>query len=245
LIGLELPSIFAALEPHVRDYALYGLLVSLTVIVVRIAWVFPATYLPRWFSRRMRERDPAPPWQPVAVLAWAGMRGIVSLAIALALPYTLGDEPFAARTVMIFFTVCVIFVTLVLQGLTLGPLIEWLGVTETSRSHRRETGLRIRALQAGIARLSEDSARRKSALEREIADRVSEEYRQRIDLLRGKSDKDGMLEERESHLDRSVQKEALAAERQAIVSMRHAGEIPDDIYRSIEYDLDLAMLRLS
>jgi Na+/H+ antiporter len=245
LIGLELPSIFAALEPHVRDYALYGLLVSLTVIVVRIAWVFPATYLPRLFSRRLRERDPSPAWQPVAVLAWAGMRGIVSLAIALALPYTLGDEPFAARSVMIFFTICVIFVTLVLQGLTLGPLIEWLGVTETSRGHRRETGLRIRALQAGIARLSKDSARRKSGLEREIADRVIEEYRQRIDLLRGKSDKDGMLEERESRLDRSVQKEALAAERQAIVSMRRAGEIPDDIYRSIEYDLDLATLRLS
>ena len=90
LIGLELPSIFEALEPHVRDYALYGLLVSMTVIVVRIAWIFPATYLPRMLSRRLRERDPAPPWQPVAVLSWAGMRGIISLAIALALPYTLG-----------------------------------------------------------------------------------------------------------------------------------------------------------
>jgi Na+/H+ antiporter len=245
LIGLELPSIVAALEPHVRDYALYGLLVSVTVILVRIAWVFPATYLPGCLSPRLRKRDPSPPWQPVAVLAWAGMRGIVSLAIALALPYTLGDEPFAARSVMIFFTVCVVFVTLVLQGLTLGPLIEWLGVTETSHSHRRETGLRIRALEAGIARLNEDSTRRKSALEREIADRVIEEYRQRIDLLRGKSDQDGAIEERESRLDRSVQKEALAAERQAILSMRHAGEIPDDIYRSIEYDLDLATLRLS
>jgi hypothetical protein len=81
------------------------------------------------------------------------MRGIVSLAIALALPYTLGDEPFPARSEMIFFTFCVIFVTLVLQGLTLGPLIEWLGVTETSRSKRRETGLRIRALEAAIVRL--------------------------------------------------------------------------------------------
>ncbi|MBV8344948.1 MAG: Na+/H+ antiporter [Candidatus Eremiobacteraeota bacterium] len=245
LIGLELPSILAALEPHVRDYALYGLLVSVTVILVRIAWVFPATYLPRSLNARLRRHDPSPAWQPVAVLAWAGMRGIVSLAVALSLPYTLGDQPFAARSVMIFLTFCVVFFTLVVQGLTLGPLIEWLGVTETSRSHRRETGLRIRALEAGIVRLQDDRVQHASALEREIADRVLEEYRQRIDVLRGKSDQEGGVEERESRIDRKVQKEALAAERDAIVAMRRAGEIPDDIYRSIEYDLDLATLRLS
>jgi monovalent cation/hydrogen antiporter len=245
MIGLELPSIFAALEPHVRDYALYGLLVSVTVILVRIAWVFPATYAPRLLNRWLRRHDPSPGWQPVAVLAWAGMRGIVSLAIALSLPYTLGDQPFTARSVMIFFTFCVVFVTLVFQGLTLGPLIERLGVAETSRSHRRETGLRIRALEAGIARLQDDRAEHRSPLEREIADRVLEEYRQRVDVLRGKSDQDGAVDERESRVDRKVQKEALAAEREAIVAMRRAGEIPDDIYRSIEYDLDLAALRLS
>jgi monovalent cation/hydrogen antiporter len=245
MIGLELPSIFAALEPHVRDYALYGLLVSLTVILVRIAWVFPATYVPRLLDPHLRKHDPSPSWQPVAVLAWSGMRGIVSLAIALSLPYTLGDQPFAARSVMIFFTFCVVFVTLVLQGLTLGPLIERLGVTETSRGHRRENGLRIRALEAGIARLQDEREAHRSALEREIADRVLEEYHQRIDVLKGKADPDGAVEERESRIDRKVQKEALGAEREAILAMRRAGEIPDDIYRSIEYDLDLATLRLS
>ncbi len=245
IIGLELPSILETLEPHVRDYALYGLLLSLTVIVVRIAWVFPATYLPRMLSRRLRERDPAPPWQQVAVLSWAGMRGIISLAIALALPYTLGSEPFPARTVTIFFTVCVIFVTLLLQGLTLGPLIERLGVTETSPSSKPETRLRIRALEAGVERLRYEEARRKTPLEREIADRILEEYRQRIDVLRGKAVKDGTGDARESRLDRALQKEALAAEREAILAMRRAGEIPDGIYRSIEYDLDLATLRLS
>jgi monovalent cation/hydrogen antiporter len=242
LIGLELPSILVVLEPHVRDYALYGLLVSITVIVVRIAWVFSATYLPSAFSRRAR--DSAPPWQPVAVLAWSGMRGIVSLAIALALPYTLGGEPFPARSLTIFFAVCVIFVTLVGQGLTLGPLIEWLGVTETSRSNRREASLRIRALEAGMARLREEEERRKTPLEREIADRVLEEYQHRIEVLRGRAERDGAADTR-SRVDRTLQKEALAAERRAILAMRRAGEIPDDIYRSIEYDLDLATLRLS
>jgi len=245
LIGIELPGIIEVLVPHVRDYALYGLLVSVTVIVVRIAWIFPATYLPRLLSRRLRERDPYPAWQQVAVMSWAGMRGIVSLAIALALPYTLGDQPFTQRSVTIFFTFCVIFVTLVLQGLTLGPLIEWLGVTETSRSRRREASLRIRALEAGIARLEAGDAIRKSPLEREIADRILDEYHQRINVLRGKVSEDEAIEEKETRLDRRLQNEALAAERRAILAMRSAGEIPDDIYRSIEYDLDLATLRLS
>jgi CPA1 family monovalent cation:H+ antiporter len=220
------------------------LLVSVTVIVVRIAWIFSATYLPRALRRRRSERDPAPPWRPVAVLAWAGMRGIVSLAIALALPYTLGGEPFPARSLTIFFTVCVILVTLVGQGLTLGPLIERLGVTETSRSNRREASVRIRALEAGMARLREEEERRKTPLEREIADRVLEEYQHRIEVLRGKAERDGATDTR-SRVDRTLQKEALAAERRAILAMRRAGEVPDDIYRSIEYDLDLATLRLS
>ncbi|HZY97653.1 MAG TPA: Na+/H+ antiporter [Candidatus Cybelea sp.] len=245
LIGLELPSIFAVLEPHIRDYVRYGLLISLTVILVRIAWVFPATYVPRILSRRLRERDPYPPWQWSALLAWSGMRGIISLAIALALPYTLGSQPFTARSATIFFTVCVIFVTLVLQGLTLGPLIEWLGVTETSHGHRRENAVRIRALEAGIARLREEENRRRTPLEREITDRVVEEYTHRIDVLRGKAEQDEDVSERETRIDRRLEKEALAAERQTIQALRRAGEIPDDIYHSIEYDLDLATLRLS
>lgn len=245
LIGLQLPSILEALQPHVRDYVLYGLLVSATVIAVRFAWIFPATYLPRALSRRMGRRDLAPPWQQTTVLAWSGMRGIVSLAIALALPYTLGSEPFPARSVTIFFTVCVIFVTLVLQGLTLGPLIAWLGVTETSHRRRRETSLRVRALEAGVARLREHDARDRGPLENETVARVLQEYHQRIDVLRGTTADAQTTVATQSQVDRFIQQEALAAERQAIMAMRRAGEIPDDVYHSIEYDLDLATLRLS
>ena len=245
LIGLQLGGIVESLEPHARDYALYGLLLAVTVIVVRIAWIFPATYVPRFLSRRLRKHDAYPPWQPIAVLSWSGMRGIVSLAIALALPYTLGDQPFPQRSVAIFFTFCVVFVTLVFQGLTLGPLIEWLGVTESSRGRRREANLRVRALEAGIAKLHAEGAKRTTPLEREILQRILDEYAQRIDVLRGKAAKEEAVEAQESRVDRSLQKIALAAERQTILTMRAAGEIPDEIYRSIEYDLDLATLRLS
>jgi CPA1 family monovalent cation:H+ antiporter len=245
LIGIELPVIVETLAPHVRDYVLYGLLVSATVIAVRFAWIFVATYFPRLVRRLFGARVPFPPWQEVTVASWAGMRGIISLAIALALPYTLGDQPFPQRSVTIFLTFCVIFVTLMLQGLTLRPLIELLGVTETSRSRQRETGLRIRALEAGIARLQAGDAKRQTPSERDIAGRILDEYQQRIDVLRGKAAQDEAIEATESRIDRTLQKEALTAERRAIAAMRSAGEIPDDIYHSIEYDLDLATLRLS
>lgn len=245
LIGLQLPAILVALEPHVRDYVLYALLISVTVIVVRIAWVFPAAYLPRLLSRRLRERDPYPSWQSIMVIAWAGMRGIISLAAALALPYTLGDKPFPERSQTIFFAFCVIIATLLFQGVTLGPLIEWLGVAETSKKKQRETRLRIRALEAGAERLREVERAKKTPMEWEVAGRILDEYEQRINRLRGKVSEEGESEAKESRVDRQLQKEALAAERRTIQAMRSAGEIPDEIYRSIEYDLDLADLRLS
>jgi monovalent cation/hydrogen antiporter len=245
LIGLQLPVILTELRPNVRDYALYGLALALLVIVVRMLWVFPATYLPRLLSARLRKVDPSPPWQAVTVLGWSGMRGIISLAAALALPYSLGDVAFPERNVTIFFTFCVIFATLVLQGLTLGPLIERLGITETSKARQLESALRVRALEAGVTRLREVAARSSDGADADIADRILEEYDQRIEVLQGRGHEEDGSPERPAETNRRLEKEALDAERRAIMTMRHAGEIPDDIYRSIEYDLDLAALRLS
>jgi monovalent cation/hydrogen antiporter len=245
LIGLQLPAILLELEPHVRDYALYGALIAVLVILVRLAWVFPATYLPRLLSRRLRAKDPAPPWQATFVIGWSGMRGIVSLAAALALPYTIGDQLFPERGVVIFFTVCVVFITLVLQGLTLAPLIERLGITESSSSHRSENRIRIVALEAGMARLRGDLLEHRGGPEMEVGGRLIEEYRHRIDVLRGKAQNDDDQADVESQLDRRLQNVALEAERKAINRLRESGQIPDDIFRSIEYDLDLAALRLT
>ena len=245
LIGLELPRILEELEPHVRDYVLYGLGLVVLVIVVRLLWVFPGTYLPRLLLPWLRKADPSPSPRAVFVIGWSGMRGIVSLAAALALPYRLGATPFPQRGVTIFFTCCVVFGTLVLQGLTLKPIIEWLGVTETSRGAKREAGLRVRALEAGLARLQEYERGHDGAVDTEVTGRLMEEYQQRIDLLRGRAAPGDTKEALASALDRELQKEALAAERRTITSMRAAGEIPDDIFRSIEYDLDLAALRLA
>jgi CPA1 family monovalent cation:H+ antiporter len=122
LIGLQLRSIVADITGHL-------LLISLAVIVVRIAWVFPAASLPRLLSARLRARDPYPGWRQIATVAWVGMRGGLSLAAALALPLTLtAGAPFPQRDQVIFFTFGVILVTLVGQGLSLGPIIGLLGL---------------------------------------------------------------------------------------------------------------------
>src|SRR5690348_14123318 len=112
LIGLQLPEVLAGLTRYsAADLPWYAVLISGTVILVRLAWVWPATYLPRMFIRSIREHDPAPPWQPVTLIGWAGMRGVVSLATALALPLTTnGGTEFPGRDLIIFLTFSVILV---------------------------------------------------------------------------------------------------------------------------------------
>jgi CPA1 family monovalent cation:H+ antiporter len=126
LIGLQLHSILERLGRYDPWYlAALGLAVSAALIISRFVWVFPALWLPRAVSRSLRERDPMPPWSHATVLSWAGMRGVVSLAAALALPTN-----FPGRDVILFLAFCAILATLVVQGTTLGLLIRRLGLSE-------------------------------------------------------------------------------------------------------------------
>src|SRR5665213_3352632 len=102
---------------------------TLIVIVARFVWVFPATYIPRWLSKRLRERDPSPPWQGPFLLSFTGIRGVVSLAAALAIPYFVeSGAPFPHRDMILFVVFGVIIVTLVGQGLLLPSVVRWLGL---------------------------------------------------------------------------------------------------------------------
>src|ERR671910_1846352 len=160
LIGLQLSGIMERLsegtEYTATELVFYGVLISLAVILARFLWVFPATYVPRWFSRTLRERDPSPPVRQVTVIAWTGMRGVISLAAALALPLTIGGEaPFPGRDLILFLTFCVILATLVVQGLSLPALIRTLGLEDDGSGEREETKGRIHVAQAALARLEE------------------------------------------------------------------------------------------
>src|SRR5207249_6454637 len=117
----------------------YATIISLAVILIRILWVFPASYLPRLLFKSIRERDPYPAWQHVTIVAWTGIRGVVSLAAALALPFTIQTgAPFPGRDLILFLTFVVILTTLVVQGLSLPFLIKWLGVTDDHAAEKEE-----------------------------------------------------------------------------------------------------------
>src|SRR5262245_8288177 len=136
-------------------------LVCAVVILARFAWVFPATYLPRWLSPSLARRDPSPPWQPVFLIGFTGIRGIVSLAAALAIPLaTASGEPFPDRDLILFLTFAVIIVTLIGQGLALPRVIRWLGLAVQGREERRieaadEIASRRLTIAAGLRRIDE------------------------------------------------------------------------------------------
>ena len=113
-------------------------LVSIVVIAARFVWIFPAAYLPRWLSPALARRDPSPPWQWPFILGFTGVRGIVSLAAALAIPFTMSDgRPFPERDLILFLTFAVILVTLVGQGLMLPAMIRVLGLANAGDRESR------------------------------------------------------------------------------------------------------------
>jgi len=241
LIGLELRTIVR--DPSFAYRELWiGLAISALVILVRLLWVYPAAALPRLLFPSIRAREQAPGWRYLFILGWSGMRGIVSLAAALALPVTTSSHAaFPGRSTIVFVTFCVIFVTLVFQGLSLIPLLKWLHIDGDSLE-RREIEVRIGALRAGIARLRELEPGFDSTEEWEVEGRIIGEYDYRIGHLLGHLD--GAVEEAVA-FDHKLQQEALDGESREIARMRDAGEIPDEIYRKIQYDLDLANERIS
>ena len=243
LIGLQLPAIVSQLSDRpLSDLILYALLISLTIIVVRIIWIFPAAYLPRILSRRLRERDPYPPWQEVALVGWAGMRGLDSLAAALALPMVTNQgSPFAARDLILFLTFCIIFATLVLQGLSLAPLIRWLKLKEDSGADREEVKARLKSTRAGRTRLEQLAD--EGWMPEEMLDDFRSHYADRIRrhsaVLDGTDARDRANIEKQSSVYERVRRELVAAERQEVIRLRNQDVISDEVLRTVQRELDL------
>jgi CPA1 family monovalent cation:H+ antiporter len=245
LLGLQLRSILDAVSEYSAwRLVWYGLAVSGTVIVTRFAWIYPGTYLPRLLVRRIRERDPSPAWQLPAALGWAGMRGAVSLAAALALPLaTDAGGPFPARDLIVFLTFCVVLVTLVFQGLTLPLVIRLLGLEDDGLDDRLEAKARIKAANAALVRL--DELVDEGGVREDTAERVRGAYTFRRDRFASRFDDgdDGRIEERSQSYQR-LRRELLEAERQAVVALRRRGFINDDVMNRVQRDLDLEAERL-
>jgi Na+/H+ antiporter len=243
LVGLQLRPVLSALGSYgtwelVRD----GALVSATVIVVRVVWVFPATYLP--LIGRDPEAHPAPPLQAPAFIAWAGLRGAVSLAAALALPLTdRTGAPLANRPLIVFLTYCVILTTLVGQGLTTPLVLRLLRFEDDGALEREQAGSRVHAADAALARL--DELVEEGGVHDDTAERLRGTYRFRRSRFAARLDDrdDGTIEERSLAFQRA-RRELLEAERDAIVGLRDDGHIGDDVMHEVERDLDLEDERL-
>ena len=244
LIGLQLPSFLTTLGEYSTARLLwYAIVVSSAVILIRIMWVFPATYLPRLLSKSLRQRDPYPGWRNVTIVSWTGMRGMVSLAAALALPLqTSTGTPFPGRSLILFLTFAVILATLVVQGLTLPALIRWLGVEDDHSGEEEERQARLQANQAALEQLEETI--RSGAVEERIAQRLRAEYEDRIAQLQ--STDWGSLNGRLFSMDYDeLAHQALCLERSTILRLRNDRVINDETLRRIQHDIDLAEARLS
>jgi len=245
LIGLKLPDALRALSGRgIAQLVWYALVISVTVIGIRVLWVFPATYLPRLLSKTIRERDPYPAWRHVMIVAWTGMRGVVSMAAALALPLSLQNgRPFPGRDLILFLTFMVILATLVLQGLSLPPLIRWLGVKDDKGAEKEERDARLAANRAALDRLQQIAER--DPTKADALQRVRIEYEDRIRQLEGyEPDTAASPNRLFSSEYEFLSNEALQVEREMIIRLRNQGVINDEVLRRIQRDIDLAEVRL-
>src|SRR3989440_9865152 len=216
LMGLHLRQVIHALAPGAAiEVARLALLVLLVLVLVRFAWLFGATYLPRLFSRTFRRKNPAP-WQQTALIAWNGMRGADSLAGALAIPFVLvNGAPFPGRDLILLLTFCVIFGTLIVQGLTLMPLVRWLKIVDDHVPEKEERLARLKANEAALTRIEEMGS--SSQARPESVERLRSEYADRIRQL----SKDAAHEESGRRLFsrdfEELAREALGTERDTVI----------------------------
>ncbi len=241
LIGLQLPEVLSGLPES--DYSFgklvgYALIISVAVILIRILWVFPATYLPRLIFKKLRARDPYPNWRHVTIIAWTGMRGVVSLAAALAL-----KEDFPGRDLILFLTFVVIFATLVLQGLSLPWLIRRLGIKDDGSARKEELEARLKANHAALDHLKKIAER--NPAKADALERLRIEYEDHIRQVEGDEPKNAGTPLRlfSSEYER-LSHEALQEERKTILQLRNESVISDEVLRRIQRDIDLAEIRL-
>ena len=243
LIGLQLPQVINALAPGtVTRVAELAIAFVLLIVLVRFVWMFGATYLPPLLTGTFRKKKRAP-WQHTALIAWTGMRGADSLAGALAIPFLLPNgQPFPGRDLILLLTFCVIFATLVLQGLTLAPLVRSLKIVDDRVTEKEERLARLKANEAALARLQEiESSHRGKP---RTIERLRSEYEDRIRQLRSE-DPDGESLVRLYSADfEDLAREMLQTERDTVIELRNEEAINDQALRRIQRDIDLAEARL-
>ncbi|MES2649592.1 MAG: Na+/H+ antiporter [Bacteroidota bacterium] len=246
LIGLQLRSVIQGIKDYSNTELLfYGVVVSFVVIIVRFIWVVPAAMLPRYLSKKIREKEPFDP-RNMVIFGWSGMRGVVSMAAALALPLTLEDgSPFPNRNLVIYLTFCVILSTLVLLGLTLPWIIKKMKLSPHSIA-AEEYDVRTTVVNYTIAHIEENLSLVKDELLNNIKTKYEVKYNrlQRTDLPAGYFGKDEEKKENLFNEFSKLQVDLINVERKIVQELHIAGKASEEILRKIERELDLEETRL-
>jgi len=247
LIGLQLPFVLSSIGDHrLPTLLMYGAVFSAFLIVLRLVWMVPGTYFAYVIRRRiLHQHEWMPSVRNIFVVGWTGMRGVISLAAAIALPQTLADgRPFAQRNMIIFLAFSSILVTLVLQGLTLPRLVRALGLAGTSASSSEEKDARRTILEAALRHLEELRVSRDTDLG-EVYDDLTQHYRHRIATLTEDGDSaNGGTNPRFYRGFVRLSRELLQVERKTAIQLRNQRRISDELLRELEHELDLSEARL-
>jgi Na+/H+ antiporter len=241
--GLQAQTLVARIQNHsMHELMTSAAIVSLVVILARFVWIFPLTYLPRWLIPPLARRDPPPPWQWPFIISFTGVRGIVSLAAALAIPLaTAQGEPFPYRDAIFFLTFCVVMVTLVFQGSVLPWIIRGLGLARTGREeHVLDRGEELRARHAAIeassaklARFGEEHDVPEEAMTSLLAQQ--EYFLSRVRMkCEASEDRRALMA-----LHDEIELLLIDEERELINAMLREGKLKDEARRRIERELDL------
>jgi monovalent cation/hydrogen antiporter len=243
-IGLQLPYVLAGARDHnLRTLLIYGALFSALLILLRLIWMFPGASLSFFIRRRVfHQRERMPPPRQLFILGWTGMRGVISLAVAMALPHTLANgAPFPQRPLIIFLTFSAILVTLVFQGLTLAPLTRALGLAGAASSIKEEEEEARRViLETALRRLNEFRKNEEAEFAR-VHDDLELHYRDRLATLTEKeADTNSARYGRYVELSR----ELIQVERRTAIRLRNERRINDELLHQLERELDLSEARL-
>lgn len=250
LIGLELPTIVKGLGDYSLSAAIcYGLIISLLTVLIRILWVYPGTYLPRWLSRKIRTTEARPSWQNVFIVSWSGMRGVVSLASALSIPLTLSNgETFPQRNLILFITFVVILVTLVFQGLTLPFFMKYLNVRDVEASvpeEEQEAGVRLRLMKAALLHLNEHY--KIEIAENELIENIKRQLENGITLTSQQLDSlvCDTVKREEVERYQKISVDLIKAQRKELAVLHKENSFEDKILRRQEHLLDLEETKMS
>ncbi len=238
LIGLQLPVVLKGLGEYEGAAAAgYAVVVFLAVVASRFLWVFPATFMPRWMSERIRTREPDTDWKAPVVVGWAGMRGVVSLAIAFSVPM-----PVPHRNLILFLTFTTVIGTLVVQGLTLPPLIKVLRLPprDLQAETLAEAQAQSEASRAADERLSELLESPENQLPPPLADRLRTVLERRRNAVWERlGEVNPVTGESADEIYRRLAREMIESEREVFVSLRDRRRIDDEMLRGLLRRLDL------